>query len=385
MRWMTSGASCGRNVFEYTKDGETIFKEKNKERIFITKDGDMAEKIVIEKKGYLDENHNSPLEYNLKTHLKYFNFYKEWRNGILIKYLPYGFRKESRHGIGFDKTKLLLKEPGKLVEKYYRGSKCWEEFYYSNHKLAYRAKHNSSEIEVFYPNKKLWISLTGEGKTFQMRGWGSSNILDLINSIFAEDWGLVNNTLNGNNRNFILKIYDINGEISHSGEVKEGQLSGEWLWNKEVRYLMQGVLVNEKIFKTPAEQLDPNEVLTIENAQLRSALFNKIGYEKVIQKCNGKVIHTDGDMSLFSIPLVRGKITNSWGTTPGDDILMLLKVRCPSTGVYYVLRVPPDVTECEQARQWTFGKRTRPVLNNETKQMEIQDKPENYFQFVEET
>ena len=39
----------------------------------------------------------------------------------------------------------------------------------------------------------------------------------------------------------------------------------------------------------------------------------------------------------------------------GDKIINLLKVKCPSTGAFYTLRVPPGIKDVNAARQWTFG------------------------------
>ena len=40
---------------------------------------------------------------------------------------------------------------------------------------------------------------------------------------------------------------------------------------------------------------------------------------------------------------------------PGDEPLVCVSVRCPSTGRHYLLRMPPDVTSCAQAVAWTTG------------------------------
>lgn len=37
-----------------------------------------------------------------------------------------------------------------------------------------------------------------------------------------------------------------------------------------------------------------------------------------------------------------------------DEPIYLLKVICPSTGKEHVLRVPPDMKSCEEARRWTL-------------------------------
>jgi hypothetical protein len=49
---------------------------------------------------------------------------------------------------------------------------------------------------------------------------------------------------------------------------------------------------------------------------------------------------------------INGNVKNREIQLPED--IMLLKVKCPSTGAYYVLRVPPTMERCQQALAWTF-------------------------------
>lgn len=38
----------------------------------------------------------------------------------------------------------------------------------------------------------------------------------------------------------------------------------------------------------------------------------------------------------------------------GEEPIMLVKVRDPSTGRFHILRVPPSMRTCRQAIAWTF-------------------------------
>jgi len=78
-------------------------------------------------------------------------------------------------------------------------------------------------------------------------------------------------------------------------------------------------------------------------------------------------------MTLFSMPI------NSESPI-SDKEIRILKVKCPSTGAYYCLRVPPQVNTCEEARQWTFGKEL-----NEIRGDKDAPKLESYMNFEKET
>jgi hypothetical protein len=64
-------------------------------------------------------------------------------------------------------------------------------------------------------------------------------------------------------------------------------------------------------------------------------------------------------LSGFAIPERQWQDKHEYKTPPDrlfTDVV-LLKVVCPSTGSIYVLRVPPNSTNCEDARRWTLGDR----------------------------
>jgi hypothetical protein len=127
-------------------------------------------------------------------------------------------------------------------------------------------------------------------------------------------------------------------KIVYAGQWENRQRVGEWIEDGKKVCYERGLAIPAKLYHTPADKLDPVKILKLPNAQLRMALCAKIGPER-IAKC-GKVVHKDGDMRLIEIK--------------GYDV-KILRVRCPSTKAYYFLRVPRDSTQCEEARQWTFG------------------------------
>jgi hypothetical protein len=115
---------------------------------------------------------------------------------------------------------------------------------------------------------------------------------------------------------------------------------------------MSGVKVSRTICEEDPDQWDAQEVLRIPNAQLRSSFLNKMGYERLLKKAEHEVIDSDTDGSqLLAITVVPDRHTPA-GI---DRTMQLLRVVCPSTGATYVLRVPPDMQSCQQARHWTLG------------------------------
>lgn len=102
----------------------------------------------------------------------------------------------------------------------------------------------------------------------------------------------------------------------------------------------------EQIIKfIPPEKFDPKLILTIENAHLKRLLIKHVGWEFILQKVGGKSIHKDGDYELYEIENLGARTVN----------VKLLKVKCPSSGAYYVLRVPPETKTCKEAKDWTFA------------------------------
>jgi hypothetical protein len=69
-----------------------------------------------------------------------------------------------------------------------------------------------------------------------------------------------------------------------------------------------------------------------------------MGYEKFLTQVKHTVISREGDNEFLKID--RYKI---------EEPICLIRVRCPSTGVFCVLRVPPTVKTIKEAIAWTFG------------------------------
>ncbi|WP_414542175.1 DUF6745 domain-containing protein [Nostoc sp. CCY0012] len=108
----------------------------------------------------------------------------------------------------------------------------------------------------------------------------------------------------------------------------------------------RGVRVTDEI-AFASHTLTGQEILNIENVELRRVLIERLGYETFLQQVGGLIRDRDqdtgGERQLVSIPL------------EDDEPLMVLKVTCPSTGHIHVLRVPPYMRNCHQAAAWIAG------------------------------
>lgn len=95
-----------------------------------------------------------------------------------------------------------------------------------------------------------------------------------------------------------------------------------------------------KIFNN--DDVTPQEIIGLPNAEIRRAVVELVGYEKIVEQAE-TLDDSDADGRLLRIKL-------------GDDEdMFLLQVQDPSTGRGYFLRVPPEIETAKEARAWTFG------------------------------
>ena len=114
----------------------------------------------------------------------------------------------------------------------------------------------------------------------------------------------------------------------------------------KVHLRWRGVAINAQIAFFP-ETIDVETILTERNAELRRVLTERVGYERFLKEVRAEVLHEDTDpggrRELLRVPL------------PGDEDLVCVSVRCPSTARHYLIRVPPTMKTCHQAVAWTAG------------------------------
>lgn len=122
-------------------------------------------------------------------------------------------------------------------------------------------------------------------------------------------------------------------------------------------YFWHGVLVPAFVVTKP-EWITADMALKEENAEVRRVMIERMGMERFISESGAELIHRHERGELFSIDL------------PGDPerVLRSVRVKDPSTGREYFLRVPPTIKRADDAVAWTFGfdlaKNYRPVAES---------------------
>src|SRR5436309_1805863 len=109
-------------------------------------------------------------------------------------------------------------------------------------------------------------------------------------------------------------------------------------------YASRGVRVTEQVILRP-ETLTSKQILNERNVEIRRLMIERLGLKQFLSQARAKYLDADqgGTRRLYRI------------TLPGDEPIVAVRVRCPSTGQIYFLRVPPHLRSCRAAVAWTFG------------------------------
>jgi hypothetical protein len=111
------------------------------------------------------------------------------------------------------------------------------------------------------------------------------------------------------------------------------------------KVFVQGRPVSDEVEQTILSgQLTAQYILRLRNSAVRRLCLEELGYARFLSQIPHEVIATDGEQELVRI---------NWHAR--EEPICLVKVRCPSTGAYYALRVPPETTTVKGAVAWTFG------------------------------
>ena len=107
-------------------------------------------------------------------------------------------------------------------------------------------------------------------------------------------------------------------------------------------WFYKGVKVTEQIIEQP-DTLDAKQIINEPNAEVRRVMIERLGLDLFLTHAKAQPIHTDDHRALYKIPM------------KNDEPIVAVKVRCPSTGQIYFLRVPPQIDRCDKAVAWSFG------------------------------
>jgi antitoxin component YwqK of YwqJK toxin-antitoxin module len=108
---------------------------------------------------------------------------------------------------------------------------------------------------------------------------------------------------------------------------------------------LRGYRIPVKIYDLiQSMQLSAKDVLGMKNATIRRICLEELGYARFLAQVDHQIIEKDGEYELVRI---------DWHER--EEPICLVKVKCPSTGAFYTLRVPPRVQTVKEAIAWTFG------------------------------
>ena len=106
-------------------------------------------------------------------------------------------------------------------------------------------------------------------------------------------------------------------------------------------YRLNGIPMTEKQVMTPAEKLDPKEIMQETNADVRRELIRKVGIERMLTVLPNRVMDKVGEYQLLSIKL-------------SDELqdARYLKMLNPSIGAWHLEGVAPECDTVEKCLNW---------------------------------
>ena len=86
-----------------------------------------------------------------------------------------------------------------------------------------------------------------------------------------------------------------------------------------------------------------HHVLKMRNTAVRRMCLEELGYARFFSQIEHELLDRDGEYELVKI---------NWHKR--EESICLVKVKCPSTGAFYTLRVPPAMETIKEVIAWTF-------------------------------
>jgi hypothetical protein len=183
------------------------------------------------------------------------------------------------------------------------------------------------------------VTLTSVGKcrTLNLNLGGCRNLISLAEGLFAE-----NLNVSGCTR---LRCVPHNIKVQWL-EMADCGLTSFPKACRNVRLKWRGIGISSDIAFQP-ESIALNDIFSEPNAALRRVLLERYGFERFMNAANTEVLDHDedkgGDRRLLMCQM------------NGDERLVCLQVKCPSTAAVYILRVPPEMETCRHAAAWIAG------------------------------
>lgn len=102
-----------------------------------------------------------------------------------------------------------------------------------------------------------------------------------------------------------------------------------------------------KYEKLLAGQFPAKDILAVRNSAVRRIFVEEFGYARILAGMPHELIDREGEQELVRIVRIAR-----------EEPIVLVKVKCPSTGAFYTLRVPPGMKTVKEAVAWTFNVNT---------------------------
>jgi len=112
-------------------------------------------------------------------------------------------------------------------------------------------------------------------------------------------------------------------------------------------YAYHGMILPEWYGYFHPYQWQSKWVLKEHNAEVRRALIQGIGYDRICQELEATELDYWQEYTLLSIDFA-----DDFDDAGNPKPVYLLKMTCPSTGHIHALRVPPDVKSAKEAIRW---------------------------------
>ncbi len=149
----------------------------------------------------------------------------------------------------------------------------------------------------------------------------------------------------------VVSFWDEHGQLRKRETYVLGSRHGLSVeWNDSGKFVQQELFLrgrdvpeglNQWIARTP---INAEHVIGVKNIEVRRIFLQELGYERLLAGVEYKILHQDGTQALVRIDL-----------SDREESIVLVKVKCPSTGAFYVLRVPQEMRTVREAVAWTFG------------------------------
>jgi hypothetical protein len=114
-------------------------------------------------------------------------------------------------------------------------------------------------------------------------------------------------------------------------------------------YALNGTVMKKEYVLTPAEQIDPLDVLRESNVDVRRELLRKVGIERMLQALPHTLLDKVDNYELYNIDLSQGL-----SDVNSDNLnnARFLKMLNPSIGVYHMEGVAPGTATVAEALKW---------------------------------